>query len=126
MAEVAQQAWHTLVDALTLCGVLNDTANVLFNVADESTRIAADVFNDNFATCMDLSFADLEENWRTYSGLSVTEGRIRLRPGTKVNIKALVQWVRDCIRVGADPTAVPFPINNRDDLMNRYNTHKQW
>jgi hypothetical protein len=117
---------HTIEEALTLCGVLADTNNVLFNAANAATRISADVFNDNFSTCMDLSFTELEDSWKTYSGLTINEGRIRLLPGTKVNIKAFVQWVRDQIRIGNDPALSPFPVGRRHDLLERYNTHKQW
>jgi hypothetical protein len=125
-AQAQAQLQHTVEGALTLCGVLNDTNNVLFNAANALARISADIFNDNFSTCMDLSFTDLEDSWKTYSGLTVSEGRIRLLPGTKVNIKAFVQWVRDQIRIGNDPAQSPFPVNCRNDLLERYNTHKQW
>ena len=126
MAEPARQVQHTLVDALTLCGVLADTGNVLFNDANAAERIAADVFNDEYSTCMDITIPDLEDNWKTYNALTLAEGRIRLTPRTKANIKALLQWVRDRIRVGEDPGDAEFPVNERTDLMERFNSHKQW
>ena len=45
------------------------------------------VFNDNFNKCVDIKSYELEDNWKTYSGLTVTKGRIRIRPRTKVNIR---------------------------------------
>ena len=116
----------TMEDALTECGVLTDTNNMVFNRSNAAERISSEVFSDSFMTCLDLTFSDLEDNWKTYSGLTINQGQIRLRPGTKVNIKALVQWVRDRIRLNEDPTTMPFPVVERIDLINRYNTHKQW
>ena len=115
---------QTVSDALAICGVLIDTNNHIVNGNNAAERIAAEVFNDNFNTCVDIQFSELEDNWRTYSGLTVAEGRIRIRPRTKVNIKALVQWVRDRVRQDEDPTTIPFPVAERDDLMERYNSHK--
>ena len=123
MAAIAQQ---NVADALALCGVLADTANVIFDGSNGAERISSEVFNDSFHTCIDIKFNELEENWRTYSALTVVEGRIRLRPRTKVNIKAFVQWTRDMVRQNEDPAAIPFPVNERDELIERYNTHKQW
>ena len=117
---------YDVADALSRCGVLADTNNIAFNGADASERIAGEVFNDNFSSCIDIQFSELEDNWKTYSGLTVNEGRIRLRPRTKVNIKAMVQWARDKLRKGEDPTQEEFPVADRDDLLERYNTHKQW
>ena len=116
----------TMQDALTVCGVLTDTNNVIFNNANAAERISSEVFSDSFNTCLDITFTDLEDNWKTYSGLTVNQGQIRLRPGTKVNIKALVQWVRDRIRLDEDPSNTAFPVADKIDLINRYNTHKQW
>ena len=118
-------AKNTIQDALVLCGVLVDTNNVIFNGSQADERISSKVFSDSLNTCLDLlSFTDLEDNWKTYSGLTVNQGQIRIRPGTKTNIKALIQWVRDRIRLDQDPAVTPFPVANRIDLINRYNTHK--
>ena len=108
----------TMQDALTVCGVLTDTNNVIFNNANAAERISSEVFSDSFNTCLDITFTDLEDNWKTYSGLTVNQGQIRLRPGTKVNIKALVQWVRDRIRLNEDPSDTAFPVADKIDLIN--------
>ena len=117
---------YTIGNALTLCGVLTDTNNMVFNRANAAARISSEEFSISFTTCLDLTSTEIEDCWKTYSGLTVNQGQIRLRPGTKVNIKALVQWVRDRIRLNEDPAATPFPVANRIELINRFNTHKQW
>lgn len=75
---------------------------------------------------IDMTFTELDDSWRTYSQLTLSEGRIRLCPITKTNICASVQWVRDCIRMSEDPSNFIF-LGDRADPINKYkNTHKQW
>ena len=47
------------------------TNNMLFNGSDASQRIAAEVFNDNFSTCINTQFSELKDNLKTYSRLTV-------------------------------------------------------
>ena len=82
---------YTIEDALILCGVNEDTNNVVANDQTAAQRIAKEVFNDNFTTLMDVTVIEMENAWKTYATLTINEGRIRLRPRTKANIKALLQ-----------------------------------
>ena len=123
---MAQPAVNNIVRSLTLCGVENDTAGLLWNRETASQRIPSDVFNDGFDSCIDITFSELDDHWKTYSSLTVAEGCIRLRPATKVNIRSLVQWARDMFRTDQDPTSILFPVANRSELLNYYNTHNQW
>ena len=123
---MAQPTVNNIVRSLTLCRVENDTAGLLWNGETASQRIASDVFNDSFDSCIDITFVELDNHWKMYSSLTVAEGRIRLRPATKVNIRSLVQWTRDMFRTNQDPTSILFPVANRSELLNCYNTHKQW
>ena len=114
---------HTMKQALTLCGV--DDA-LLFEGETQAQRISNEVFDDDFVSCLDKTFSDLEDDWKTYSSLTVAQGQIRLRPGTKKNIKALVQWAGDEIRLARDPSSTAFPVGNVPVLLRRYHTHKNW
>ena len=58
-------------------------------------RLATDIFGDDFTTCMDKKFVELDSDFKTYSNLNQTQGQIRLLPGIKRNIKAFIKWVRD-------------------------------
>ena len=89
----------TITRALTLCLVLADTDGIIFNESNDSDRIANDVFNDNFNTCIDLKFSDIDKHWKTYGSIAVAEVRIRLRPSTNFNIKDFLHWVRGSIRM---------------------------
>ena len=117
---------NTLADALDICGVNRDFSNMIFNGSTAAERVADEVFDNTYRNMMDITFAELDDTWRTYGQLTLAEGRIRLRPDTKSNIRALVQWTRDCFRTGIDPTSTPFPVVNKSNLLDRYNTHKQW
>ena len=115
---------NATVTALVLCGVPN--AGVYFNSNSHAERISAEVLDDNLRTCMDKSIASLEDDWKTFSSLTVNQGQIRLRPGVKKNIRALTHWARDEIRMGRDPNNTPFPIGQVADLIQRQTTYDRW
>jgi hypothetical protein len=59
---------------------------------------------------MEMTFKELDEHFKTYSYLTVAQGRIRLCPVTRKNIRAFVQWTRDELRLGCKPNLTPFPV----------------
>ena len=119
MAEI-----HTVLGALIACGVDNVA---LFMDESQAQRIADDIFDKLFTTCMDMTFKELDEDFKTYSDLTVAQGRIRLCPRTRKNIKAFVQWTRDELRLGREPNLTPFPVERVSDLIRRYKkTHEKF
>ena len=114
---------HTVFNAMVACGIDNV---VVFQGQTQAERIAADIFDDTFTTCMDITFKELDEHFKTYSELSVAQGQIRIPPGTRKNMKAFVQWTRDEIRLGRDPSLTPFPLEQVSDCLRRYKTHKKY
>ena len=62
---------NTVTRALTLCGVLADTEGIIFDGSNSSEIISNDLFDDNFNTCIDLKFSDIDEHWKTYGSLTV-------------------------------------------------------
>ena len=81
---------NTVVTALVLCGVDTDMNTIIFNGSTTSVRIASEIFDDSFNRFMDITFEELDEQWKTYATLTVDDGKICLCPPTKSNIKALV------------------------------------
>ena len=73
------------------CKVENDSGGVIWNRETASQRICNDVFNNSFNACIDITFAKLDDHWKTYSSLTISDDCIRLRPATKVNIRAFMQ-----------------------------------
>ena len=114
---------QTDLNALIACGVDN---TALFMDQTQAQRIAEDIFDDVFMSCMDLTFKELDDHFKTYNDLTVAQGQIRLRPGTRKNIKAFVQWTRDELRLGRDPRLTPFPVNQVSDLIRHHKTHQKF
>ena len=114
---------HNVRSALALCGV-SDVVG--WNNQTDAQRIASDLFDDDFRSCMDKTFSSLDEDWKTYSNVTIANGQIRLLPGVKKNIRAFVQWSRDKIRLGENPADDPFPVNEASTILRRYHTHKNW
>jgi hypothetical protein len=99
------------------CGVKDEA---LFGGDTPAQRIAADLFGDDFSTCMDKSYEELNQELKTYSDLTQNQGQIRFMPGTKRLIKAFIQWARDERRLGRDPSTIAFPVENAPTLLRRY------
>ena len=114
----------TVVDALALCGISN--VGPVFNGDSPAERVSADIFADDFMTCMDKTFSELDEDWKTYSSLTAANRQLRFVPSVKRNVRAFVQWCRDQIRTGRNPADSPFPINDAADLIRRSKTHHLW
>ena len=55
---------QTIEDALVNCGVLVDTANLIVDGSNKSQRMATELFNKNFITCLDIDFSELEDSWK--------------------------------------------------------------
>ena len=109
--------------ALTSCGVDDIT---LFNGRTAAERMANEIFLDNFEVCMDKTADELKEDLKSYSNLTLAEGRIRTLPGVQNRIRAFIQWAKDQIRQGIDPTTRLFPVNEVADLLYRKQTHENF
>eukprot|EP00978_Attheya_sp_CCMP212_P011988 scaffold29703_cov31-Attheya_sp.AAC.1 len=105
---------------MAACGV-NDVD--LFDGATASARMALDMFNDSFHSCMDKTFDEVDQDFKSYSSLTIAQGQIRLSPGIRTRIKAFIQWTRDELRLGRNPSNVPFPVQMTADYIRRYKTH---
>ena len=90
---------QTVLDAMIASGINNQ---IQFNVATQAQRIATDVFDDDFESCLSKDYKDLEDDFKSYSTLTVANGQIRLTPGTKKKIKGFIQWTRDMINTSRD------------------------
>ena len=91
---------YTVRDAMIACGI-NDTK--LFMNETEAQRIATDLFQDSFNTCMDKTFNEVDSDLKTYSVLTLENGQIRITPGQKNSLKDFIQWTRDQLRNGLNP-----------------------
>ena len=97
----------TVVDAMVACGLDHD---VLFMGETQAQRLASDIFGNQFSACLDVTFKELDEHFKTYGDMTVAQGRIQVRVGVRKHIKAFVQWTRDELRLGRNPALTPFPL----------------
>ena len=111
----------TIIDALILCGVDD---NAFWNGAHQAERISTDIFDDDYNSILDKTFEEMDEDLKSYSILTVANGQIRLNPGTKRNIRGFMQWVKDQLRIGLDPTDTQFPIRDTAMLIRQHKSHK--
>ena len=58
--------------------------------------------------------------------MTINQGQICLTPGTKKNIKALIQWCRETVIVDNNPVTMPFANNQQLIRMCRYKAHQQF
>ena len=102
------------------CGVNNVDA---FLGDTPAFRLATDIFADDFTTCTDKTFEELDSNLKTYSDLTQAQGKNRLLPGIKRNIKAFIQWVKDEQSLGRNTETMAFPVVQDPALLRRYKNH---
>lgn len=116
----AQVAVQTVHDVMVQIGIDDAT---LFNGATAAVRFATELFDDDFNSCMDKTFTELDDDLKLYSTLTVVQGQIRVTPGQKRALKALIQWSKDKIRMNQDPAGELFPLNRVSDLILRAKSH---
>jgi hypothetical protein len=104
------QPQYTVANAIYDCGV---TDGALFMMFTKAERIATELFDDDFASCLDKTPNDPDDDLKSYSSLTAANDQLRLAPGPKRNIKSFIQWARDQYCLGNDPTLVRFPVAKR-------------
>ena len=109
----------TVANALIASGISNEDGVTGVGSRSNVDRISDDVFGGRFSTARDLSYKDLEADFKTYADLTVAEGRIRLTVRQKKNLRAFLQWTKDEYRYGRDPSLTAFPIVQVEDLIRR-------
>ena len=62
---------YTVRNAMIACGI-NDAK--LFMNETEAQRIATELFQDSFNTCMDKTFDEIDSDLKTYSVLTLANG----------------------------------------------------
>ena len=112
---------YTITDAMVKCGVNNID---LFDGQTAARRFSSDIFSDSFDICMDKTMEEVQNDLKHYSNLTQAQGQIRITPGVIQRIQAFIQWTRDMIRVGLDPSLTEFPVESTALLITHYKTHK--
>ena len=112
---------HTLLEAIITCRV--NKVN-LFEGQMQAKHMTEECFNNDFQACIDKTPTTLNDDFKSYSVLTISQGQIWLTPGTKRTIKAFLQWTKDMYCLNEDPTIVSLPINDVANIIRRQKTHK--
>ena len=99
----------TVANAIYDCSVI---CGALFNGNMRADRMADELLDDDLYSYINKSFEEFDEDLKSYSNLTVDNGRIRIEPRQKNNVKAFIQWTRDKIRLGINPDLTRFPVVN--------------
>ena len=114
---------YTVRDAMILCGI-NDTDQ--YNGMTPAQRFATDIFSDSFNLCLDKTVQEVNDDIKQYATLTQNQGQIRITPGNKQTIQAFMQWSRNMIRTGREPSLVAFPVREVASLIRSYKSHKAY
>ena len=106
---------HTIEEALIAGGV--NTINNQIGGQSNAQHLVDDMLGGVYSTCMDKTFTDMDNGFKSYTDLTQAQGHIRLKPSTKRKAKAFVQWEKDRCRLGLDPADTPFPVDQTEDLI---------
>ena len=96
----------TVRDGMIACGI-SDV--LMFQGESQAQRIADGIFSGDFNSVIDINIKELPEDYKAYSSLTVTQGKIMVNPGQRNKVKAWIQWCRDKIRMGGDPSTQQTP-----------------
>ena len=113
----------TVRDGMIACGI-SDV--LMFQGESQAQRIADGIFSDDFNSVIDINIKELPEDYKAYSSLTATQGKIMVNPGQRNKVKAWIQWCRDKIRMGGDPSTSAFNPADTMVLLNRMKTHELW
>ena len=119
MAAAAQ----TVHMGVALCGI-NDVN--LFQGQTPAQRIATEMFADQFETMIDITETNVTTNLTLFLQMLAGGGRIRLSPGDKQALLSFIGWTRHMIRLGIDPSTIPFPIGDAAMWFRIDKTHKMF
>ena len=114
---------YTVMQAMVLCGV-NDTDQ--HQGMTPAQRFAPDIISDSFTMCLNKSVEEVNNDIKQYGSLTQTQGQMRITPGNRQNIQDFMQWSRDMLRTGRDPSLVPFLVQDVAILIRNYKSRKAY
>ena len=80
---ITMAAIQTVFDAMVICGFDHEA---LFMEESQAQCLADSILDYLFTLCMDITFKEFDDHFKTYLDLIVAQGQIRLRPGMQKNM----------------------------------------
>ena len=103
----------------------NDSAP-LFQEDSQAKKVASELFDDDFVSCMDKNVKELDDNLNSYSSLTAANSQIRLNMVQKKNVKAFIQWTWDQYRLGIDPLLTLLSVTNFTEYIKMFNHREEF
>ena len=86
--------------------------------------MAEECFHNKLQVCIDKTPVELNDDFKSYSVLTVAQGKIWFTPGKKRNIIAFLQWTKDMYHSGQDLATDPFSIDDVTNIIRRQKMHQ--
>ena len=113
----------TVSKEIFYCGV---TDGALFDGDTKAESMATELFYDELSSCMYKTYEEFDEDLKSYSNLTIVNGKISIGPGQNKNIKASIQCTRNNIRLVLDPDLTRLPVVNASDYIKIYKHHEAY
>ena len=75
---------------------------------NDHRSVSEGLLHDEFRTCIDLDESKLNRYFKTMASYTVSQGKIIFTIYERNSMIAFVQWVKDKIRCGKDPSMYEF------------------
>ena len=82
---------YTVLDNIVACGISGVIDRALNT--SPAQRIASEMFNNSFSSCLSMSDSDIRGYLKTFNELPQAQGQVRMMPGAQRNIRAFVQFI---------------------------------
>ena len=113
----------TARDGMVLCGFNNEAQ---LNGRTQAQRFVTDIFSDSFDIYLDKIVEEVNNDIKQDASLTQNQGQIMITPGNRQMIQVFIQWTRDMLRTGREPSLVPFLSHDIARLIRSYKSHKAY
>ena len=107
---------YTVKQAMQACGATEAKAETL----------ASELFDHAYDDCKDKRMSELVDGFKVLSKLPANAGGVKVALRVQMRIKAFCQWTKDHLRMGLEPSSVPFAVDRSREFMARAETHDQF
>ena len=108
---------YTVKQAMQACGA---------NTEAKAATLASELFDNAYDDCKDKRMSELVDGFKVLSKLPANSGGVKVALRVQMRIKAFCQWTKDHLRMGLEPSSIPFAVDRSREFMARAETHDQF
>lgn len=124
LANEATPTKYTVLDNIVACGVSNVEQGTIGS--SPAQRIATEMFNDSFDSCLSMTDTDIRGYLKTFSELTQAQGQVKLMPGAQRNLRAFVQQTSHAARRNLPLDEVLFDPSMQVEMLNMRKEHARF